>query len=99
MLAQLAESVKEDWAECASAGMSWHRYAQDNMQVLCLWCSRQDLQQVLASRHDFAAVAPQVRRLVQSCAPLKNMLAGAWDQVSRSCWKDDILAKIRDFGA
>ena len=66
------------------------------MQLLCLWRAKSDLQEVIASKHDFAAVASQVRRLVQSCAPLKSMLASAWDQVARSCWKDDIIQKISD---
>ena len=96
MSSTLSEAIKEDWLECCSAGMTWCRYAKTNMNVLALWCNKTDLEQTIASKKDFTAVSQQVKRLVQSCPPLQSMLASAWDQVSRSCWKVDILSKIKD---
>ena len=96
MQGTFAEAVKEDWIEMCTGGMAWDRYARDNLPVLCLWCSRQDLLDTIAHKEDFPAVAQQVRRLVGSCSALRNMLSSAWETVARSCWQDDIKSKIRD---
>jgi len=96
MSGYFAEAVKDDWLECASSGMSWDRYARSNKDVLCLWCEEKDLNEALAAKKDFPSVALQVKRLVQSCSALGNMLSVAWEQVSRACWTQDIIKKIQD---